>query len=319
MGSTSLKVSTKSDVNLPLANADFYYSQLIENDHTTGTSEQKALVLRRRFDNILRMSTGTFEKDSSFYKNALSLVLKSLNVSRKQSKEMQSMRLTFNQFMHEDVDIDDKIYKLMLDRMATFVSIVTAQPIPDFVRGALPSYTKRSSKKTSDPSIPVYCCIDACSILESTSKDSFNKMARAFRSRVLHDRRINKIVDFKFVVAREKAFHIRDMGDEAPILVNSIRPKEEALAYAAKELKGKKKALFMILYGGQHLHMNTDEIALFHDLNKYVKLYPIVLPGADATMIGNLVLQQKVITMREDRFDEFFSWLYDSILVMCLK
>lgn len=315
---STIKESTKSSVNLPLANADFYYSQLIENDHTMGTSEQKALVLRRRFDYILRMSTGTFEKDSSFYKNALSSVLKSLNVSRKKTNEMQCMRLTFNQFMHEDVDIDDKIYKLMLDRMATFVSIVTAQPIPDLVRGMLPSFT-RTSKKTSDTIIPIYCCIDACSVLESTSKDSFNKKAQAFRRRVLHDSRINKIVDFKFVVAREKTFSIRDMGNEAPILVNASRPKEEALAYAAKELKGKKKALFMILYGGQQLNMNTDEIALFHELNKYVKLYPIALPGADSTMIGNLVLQQKVIKMREDRFDEFFSWLFDSILVMCLK
>ena len=319
MGRTVVKTTPKSSVKLPLANSAFYFSQLIENDQTTGTSEQKALVLRRRFDHILRQSSGAFDKDSSFYKNGLAFILKSRSVSRKQSREMQSMRLTFNQFMHEDVDIDEKLYKLMLGRMATFVSIVTAEPIPVFVQEALPSFTKNSSKKIANPTIPVYCCIDACSILESTSRDAFNKMALAFRNRVLSDNRINRIVDFKFVVAREQAFSIRDMGDGAPKLVKALRPKEEALAYAAQGLAGKQNGLFMILYGGSPLNMGVDENASFNRIPGNVKLFPIALPGADERMIGNLELQQRVVRMREDRFDEFFSWLYDSILVMCLK
>ena len=316
---STIKATPKNSVALPLANAAFFYSQLTENDQTMGTSEQKALVLRRRFDYILRMSSGTFDKESSFYKKGLEFILKSLNVPRKQTKEMQSMRLTFNQIMHEDIEIDEKLYKLMLGRMATFVSIVTAQPIPGFVKEVLPSFTKKSSKTTALPTIPVYCCIDACSILESTSRDVFNKMALDFRNRVLSDNRINRAVDFKFVVAREQAFSIRDMGNGAPELIKAVRPKEEALAYAAKGLAGKQNGLFMILYGGSPLNMQEAEKASFNHISGNVKLFPIALPGADEKMIGNLELHQRVVRMREDRFDEFFSWLYDSILVMCLK
>ena len=61
-------------LSIPLPDADQYYDLLLQNDKTEGTNEQKMLVLRRRFDRILRDVTGPFQPSSNFYKESMEAI-----------------------------------------------------------------------------------------------------------------------------------------------------------------------------------------------------------------------------------------------------
>lgn len=304
---------------LPLPDAERLYFLLKENDDTSGTSEQKALVLRRRFDQILRMSLGGFGSESNFYAESLNKVLEQMKATKEEAKEMNQMRQTFNLIMHSDVKVDEKRYRLILGRMASFVSLVTARPIPEDIQMILPSFAKQAGPRQGVTAVPIVCCIDASSIPDEESRDSFNRAAFQFRQSVLSDARMRGRIDFKFIVAREDSVSIRDMGDGAPVEYKSSRPKEEAVFYAEKEILGKPSGFLMLLFGGKALGMTSEENRRFVRLRQSVILYPIALPGADDHVFGNLEIGQDAIKMREDCFDEFFSWLFDSILILYIK
>ena len=304
---------------LPLPDAEQLYLLLKDNDNTSGTSEQKALILRRRFDHILRKSSGGFGNEPNFYVESLKKVLEQMGATPEEVKEMNQMRMTFNHIMHTDVAVDEKRYRLMLGRMATFISIVTAKPIPIDIKQMLPSFDKQAKEGSQKAVVPIVCCIDATSIPDTDARDSFNQAALQFRQSVLSDARMKGAIDFKFIVARNDSVSIRDMGEGAPVTILSRRPKEEAVCMAEKEFKENPNGLLMLLFGGEALTMTQEENRGFLCLRRTVTLYPIALPGADGEVFGNLPVGQDVIKMREDSFDEFFSWLFDSILIRYIK
>ena len=312
-------MNTKGVCRLPLQGAEQLFLLLKDNDNTTGTSEQKALILRRRFDYILRLSVGGFGNESNFYLESLKKVLEQMNATKEEAKEMNHMRMTFNQIMHTDVKIDEKRYRLILGRMASFISLVTARPVPADIKKLLPSFVNQEKRQQQKKAIPIVCCIDANSIPDKESRDSFNQAALQFRKSVLSDARMSGAIDFKFIVAGDDSVSIRDMGNGDPVVFLSKKPKEDAVFLAEKEFKGRPSGLLMLLFGGKELEMTPEENRSFISLRKTINLYPVALPGADEKVFGNLEIGQDVLKMREDCFDEFFSWLFDSILILYIK
>lgn len=316
MGGT---VNNKDSRRLPLPDAKVLFHLLKDNDATSGTSEQKALILRRRFDYILRLSIGGYGSETNFYSEGLKKVLKQMRVPNGLAKEMDQMRHSFNHIMHTDVNVDEKRYRLLLGRMATFVSIVTAQPIPREISEIIPAFSTPKNQRQPKKAIPIVCCIDACAIPDVDSRNSFNHAALLFRENVLSDSRMKGTINFKFVVSRDASISVRDMGNGDPEIIGSNRPKEDSIVLSGKEFTGNPSGILMLLMGGKSLEMTTDENVRFRKIRQSVTLYPIALPTADAGVFGNLDIGQEPIRMREDCFDEFFSWLFDSILIQYIK
>ena len=110
----------KRKIKIPLPDADQYYDLLIQNEKTKGTYEQKMLVLRRRFDRILRDVTGPFSSSSSFYKDSMATIKGELGISDEKWAEFDKMKDSFNTLMHRDVSVGKGRYMLCLQRMAPF-------------------------------------------------------------------------------------------------------------------------------------------------------------------------------------------------------
>ena len=185
----------KRKIKIPLPDADQYYDLLIQNEKTKGTYEQKMLVLRRRFDRILRDVTGPFSSSSSFYKDSMATIKGELGISDEKWAEFDKMKDSFNTLMHRDVSVGKGRYMLCLQRMAGFVCLLTKVEIPLELCGIF----EKKNKIATKGKIPVFCCISSDSIIEKENRDLFNNAAFRFRNELLSDSRIKDRIKFTFL------------------------------------------------------------------------------------------------------------------------
>jgi hypothetical protein len=302
----------KRKLSIPLPHADHYYGQLLQNEKTKGTNEQKMLVLRRRFDRILRDVTGPFSHSSSFYTNSMEAIKEELEMSDADWAEYARMKDSFNFLMHGDVDITQRRYMQSLNRMSNFIKILTKSEIPTELCSII------GAKKESLPciKIPVFCCISSTSITEKENRDQFNIAASRFRNDVLIDKRINEKIRFTFLVTTEEGIIVRDMSDRPVGTATPTKtPRETALLFAAQELSNQKEGMLILLYGGNKLHLSENIISAVKKLNPTIHIYPISLDQDDLTF-RDFPYKGQFYQMIPGCYEEFFNWLYDSLILL---
>ena len=299
-------------ISIPLPNAYHYYDLLIENERTNGTNEQKMLVLRRRFDRVLRDVTGPFVHSSSFYTNSMEAIKKRLGISDVDWAEYARMKDAFNFLMHGDVDVTKKRYIQSLNRMANFVSVLTNTEIPLELRMII------GEKKENIPNkkIPVFCCISSTSITKKEDRDQFNLSALGFRNELLSDIRIKDKIRFTFLVTNDQGIIFRDMSDRpASNTIPTNTPRETALLFAAQELSNQKDGMIILLYGGSKLILSKDVDRIIKGLNSSIHIYPISLDQEFSTFEG-FPYEGQFYQMIPGCYEEFFNWLYDSLILL---
>lgn len=299
-------------LSIPLPNADQYYDLLLQNDKTEGTNEQKMLVLRRRFDRILRDTTGPFQSSSSFYKDSMEAIKSELGVSDTDWKEYGRMMTAFNFLMHGDGEINKQRYMQSLQRMANFVSLLTKKEIPL----ELCNIIKKKKEDVASRKIPVFCCISSTSIIEKENRDQFNNAASKFRNELFSDSRIKDRIRFTFMVTNDEGFIVRDMSDR-PVgdATPTKTPREDALLYAVKKLSNKKEGMMFLLYGGNKLQLSEDDISVIKKLNSSIHIYPISLDQEKMTF-EDFPYEGQFYQMIPGCYEEFFNWLFDTLVLL---
>ena len=188
-------------MKLPLSNPEGFFQLLISNHNTLGTDEQKMLVLRRRFDYLLRQATGPFAPKESFYIEGMKRIQSALGNKAIEDdwKEFDRMRKSFNMVMHDDVEVDSLKYLCCLKRMAMFVSTITDSPIPISIKACYSGLRSTHSKHKNGSLIPVFCCIDRIAIKEKEEREIFNQAARQFRLDIISNTTLSKRICFKLI------------------------------------------------------------------------------------------------------------------------
>ena len=308
-GSVSMK-----KLNLPLAAPERFYQLLKDNHATKGTDEQKMLALRRRFDYILRQVLGDFDKKDRFYFEGLNCIKKALGgkAIEKEWREFDNMRNEFNILMHQDVTVNNRRYLFCLKRMASFISTLTDSPVPRSINELYSGLSNLCSKDYSK--FPVICCIDRMAITSSEERKAFNDAANSFKSDILGNDSLCQRVSFSFIVADNNSFYFRDLSDN-PInkKVTTDYPREEAALYAIDKMCESKSGILIIMYGGSVLSKTDSLEKSLSGLSGNVDVYPIVL-ASHSNPYSRLSIISKSLQMRPDSYEEFFSWLYGSIL-----
>ena len=304
-------------MKLPLSNPEGFFQLLISNHNTLGTDEQKMLVLRRRFDYLLRQATGPFAPKESFYIEGMKRIQSALGNKAIEDdwKEFDRMRKSFNMVMHDDVEVDSLKYLCCLKRMAMFVSTITDSPIPISIKACYSGLRSTHSKHKNGSLIPVFCCIDRIAIKEKEEREIFNQAARQFRLDIISNTTLSKRICFKFIVSDKRTFEVRDLTDKPiEIIAETSSPREESMIYALNALNESGIGMLMTLFGGASLISSYELTKTYNALKKAVKVYPIVLASQEDPY-SNLKLTQRVLPMQPDCYEEFFSWLYDSIVL----
>ena len=303
----------ENKIKIPLSNAGYYYDLLLQNERTNGTNEQKMLVLRRRFDRILRDVTGPFAHSTSFYSSSMDAIKRELDISDTNWTEYMRMKDSFNYLMHGDVDVSKSRYLQSLLRMANFVSLLSNEEIPLALNEVIGKKKKINIKETR---IPVFCCISSTSITEKENRDQFNIAALKFRNELLSDIRIKNRIRFTFLVASEDGIVVRDMSDKPVSKATPTKtPRETALHFAAQELSRQENGMIILLYGGEKMKLNEGTIKSIKNLNPSIQIYPISLDQKNTTFTG-FPYKGQVYQMIPGCYEEFFNWLYDSLILL---
>lgn len=302
----------KRELSIPLPNADQYYDLLLQNDKTKGTDEQKMLVLRRRFDRILRDVTGPFSSSSSFYKDSMEAIKGVLGVSDERWAEYDKMKDSFNFLMHGDTIVTKERYLQSLQRMADFVCLLTEVDIPVELAGII----GKKKGVANIGKVPVFCCISSTSIIEQENRDLFNFAASKFRNELLSDKRLKDRIKFTFLVTTEEGIVVRTMfncptGDATL----TKTPREDALLFAAHELSNNKEGMIILLYGGEKLQLSANAISAIKGLNTSIRIYPISLDQENLAFEG-FPYEGQFYQMIPGCYEEFFNWLYDSLILL---
>lgn len=309
------RIISMNKLNLPLQTPDKFYQLLLDNHVTKGTDEQKMLALRRRFDYLLRQVLGGFGKKDSFYYEGLNSIKKALGSKANETewREFQNMRNEFNLLMHQDVDIDNQRYLLSLKRMASFVRMLTDTPIPPSIcelLSDLPGFRGKVVKR-----FQVFCCIDRMAFTKYEERDAFNNAARSFKSDILGNDSLCQRVSFSFIVADNDSVYTRDLSDgPQKALFNTDYPREEATLYAIEKLRESRSGILIMMYGGTDLLKSESLEKSFSSLTNNVDVYPLVL-ASRTNPYSRLSLFSKSLRMLPDCYDEFFSWLYGSLVL----
>jgi hypothetical protein len=299
-------------LSIPLPNADHYYDLLIQNEKTDGTNEQKMLVLRRRFDRILRDVTGPFSNSPSFYTNSMDAIKTELGVPDDDWAEYKRMKDSFNFLMHGDGIVTKKRYLQSLNRMSNFINLLTKVGIPSDLCAII-------GKKEESPSpekTSVFCCISSTSIPKKEDRDQFNAAASKFRNELLSDKRIKNKIRFTFLVTNEQGIIVRDMSDRPVGNVTPTKtPRETALLFATQELTNHKDGMLILLYGGNKLQLSDNIVRAIKGLNTSIQVYPISL-GHENSPFEGFPYDGQIYQMIPGCYEEFFNWLYDSLILL---
>lgn len=299
-------------LSIPLPDADQYYDLLLQNDKTEGTNEQKMLVLRRRFDRILRDVTGPFQPSSNFYKESMEAIKNELGISDVDWKEYARMKDSFNFLMHGDVEVTKKRYMQSLQRMTKFVSLLTKVEIPL----ELSSIIEKKKVIATKGKIPVFCCLSSTSIIEKENRDQFNNAALKFRNELLSDSRIKDRIKFTFLVTTDEGIVVRDMSDRpAGNPTPTKTPREHALLFAAQELSNQNDGMMILLYGGKKLQLSDNIVSTIKQLNSSIQVYPISLDQENLTF-EDFPFEGQFYQMIPGCYEEFFNWLYDTLVLL---
>ena len=299
-------------ISIPLPNADHYYDLLIQNEKTEGTNEQKMLVLRRRFDRILRDVTGPFSNSSNFYTNSMDIIKAELGVSDDDWAEFKRMKDSFNYLMHGDGLVSKKRYLQSLNRMSNFVCLLSKVGIPSELRAIIGEKKESTSQKKTS----VFCCISSTFISQQEDRDQFNSAASKFRNELLSDKRIKDKIKFTFLVTNEQGIIVRDMSDRPVGNVTPTKtPRETALLFATQELTNHKDGMLILLYGGNKLQLSDNIVSAIKGLNTSIQVYPISLDHENSPFEG-FPYDGQIYQMIPGCYEEFFNWLYDSLILL---
>jgi hypothetical protein len=92
-------------------------------------------------------------------------------------------------------------------------------------------------------------------------------------------------------------------------------PRETALLFAAQELSNQKEGMLILLYGGNKLHLSENIISAVKKLNPTIHIYPISLDQDDLTF-RDFPYKGQFYQMIPGCYEEFFNWLYDSLILL---
>ena len=152
-----------NDVLLSSKSAASYYKSLIDNHISNGTCEQRIMILRLRFDNVLYEIVPELDKDEqSFYQKKLDFIFDNERVSFPEYIQSDTRALTqlLNKIQHSELVADEQLYQNCLIKLVNFISFCSKTDIPNELKN-----TKLSNKKENNVFLPLTICIDTKDIV----------------------------------------------------------------------------------------------------------------------------------------------------------
>lgn len=328
-------------------NANKYYEDLRFNHYNSGgTCEQRTLVLRVRFDNILEdlvsqdyTLANNLGKD--FYSERLKLLFKKYpkKFSKEEQKAIDDLRRFFNQVQHSVIIPGEMEYIRSLKTLCKLIYTCSDTPIPTelttlFIKDRnLENQRDYPIKKTSKlkcSRLPVSILIDTLNIAttrESTSQ--FNSILKKFISQILED---DLCVDISLVLIEKNGIKtvkpLEKISSFSPYNEISYQAVNEAIKRSTQFItlglkniididRMRIKSLMVLLLSSKTLKY----VKPVYEIEEIVKLNQVtILPiGLDNKIVKdnflNVCPNREAIILTERKYSEFFLWLYECIKI----
>lgn len=152
-----------NDVLLSPKSAATYYKKLIENHISNGTCEQRIMILRLRFDNVLSEIIPEIEKDEqSFYQKKLELIFDNEWISFPEYIQSDTKALTqlLNKIQHSELVAEEELYLNCLIKLVNFISFCSNTDIPNELKNL-----NLSTSKANNGILPLSICVDTKDIV----------------------------------------------------------------------------------------------------------------------------------------------------------
>jgi uncharacterized protein YegL len=334
--------------------AQYYYKSLHFNHYESGgTCEQRVLVLRARFDRILEeLSIKDFDSQSA-YVEKLQQVFTALpnRFTEEKKKECHALRRYLNGVQHSTFEADESQYKLSVKRLCELIKLCSEEEVPLYLKNIWKNQEcKTENKKRKDVSngkkvkvnnvtgkkeLPFVLCVD-CSIIENEveKRKQFNDALRNLISKIADD---ELDINLRLIlIGRNKIKYIVTKTGEASfynypnvcedIIVNAIDNscdfiKSRLKFYNDNNYKIYKPsglAVFMLSATVVRLISKTQKTLSLEQ--QEVQIIPVGLTsGMDIEPLSNLSQNNTAVILKEDKFEMFFNWIYESLKMICNK
>lgn len=329
--------------------ANKYYESLRFNHYDSGgTCEQRTLVIRVRFDNILEdivaldyTSTNEFGKD--FYSERLKLLFEKFpkKFSERDQRAIDDLRRFLNKVQHSEVTAGEKDYIRSLKTLSRIISICSNTQIPeelsnisaDSIQSELPGNSQNlKDRNVACSKLPVSILIDTLNIAKTRESTlEFNNLLKRFINQISDDA---LCVDFSLVLIEKNG-----IKTIKPLENISIFSPYDRIDYSAVNDAIKKSTQFLIL--GLNNISNIDQMRIksfmvlllgsatlkfvkpIEELNEIRKSNKVtILPiGLDENIIKDNFFQicpnREAMILTQTKYSEFFSWLYECVKIGC--
>lgn len=151
------------NVLLSPKSAGLYYKSLIDNHVSNGTCEQRIMILRLRFDNVLSEIIPEIDKEEqSFYQKKLALIFDDGRMSFPEKIQSDTKALTqlLNKIQHSELVAEEDMYINCLNKLVNFISFCSQTDIPNELRSV-----SISPKKANRGILPLSICCDTKDIV----------------------------------------------------------------------------------------------------------------------------------------------------------
>ncbi|WP_455066112.1 hypothetical protein [Prevotella melaninogenica] len=334
--------------------AQFYYKSLHFNHYESGgTCEQCVLVLRARFDRILEeLSIKDFDSQN-VYVEKLQQVFSALpnRFTEEKKKECHALRRYLNGVQHSTFEPDESQYKLSVKRLCELIRLCSEEEIPldlkkiwigqehnseKCKKDVASTLKKENSKGKADKiELPFVLCID-CLFIEKEEKKrlQFNNALRNLISKIADDeldvnlRLIlignNKIKYIDTKIGETSVYNYQRVCED--VIVNAIDNSCDFFKSRLKYYndnnytiyKPSGLAIFMLSAGVSGLVTKKQETLLLEQ--QEVQVIPVGLTsGMDLEALSNLSQKNAAVVLKEDKFEMFFNWMFESLKMICTK
>ena len=329
--------------------ADKYYESLRFNHYYSGgTCEQRTLVLRVRFDNILEDITAAEyiankatchnydETNRNFYVKKLEFIYKKFNIKEKERREFENLRKFLNRIQHSEIIAEEGDYIISLKTLCKLISVCSRTQIPEDLSTISPkekdvATSASKEKKRNANRLPVSVVIDTTNINEPIY---LNECIGNFVYQITENGLdINLSLfyignkGYKFVKPLENTEETY-MNDEIESSTNSVIEKSTDFlmdslnsTLTVKKLERNINSLLFLLLSSKTLkHIKPlEELEAIRKQND-VTIFPIGLDGnIDRNIFAKISPNREVQILSNAKYSELFQWIADCIKVCCRK
>jgi len=334
--------------------ASTYYKSLHFNHYKSGgTCEQRVLVLRARFDRILEeIAVKNFDSQNA-YAEKLQQVFSAFptKFKEKQKKECHALRKYLNGVQHSTYEADEDQYRISVQRLCNLIYLCSDVLIPQELiniwekkhlsekdsDSVVPPTEKEVKNTLAKPismdiglvvEIPMVICVD-CLYIEDNElrRNAFNHALSDFITEICD----NEIaINLRLILIGKKSvkYIISKTGETStfryPILSKDIITQafNNSADFIEKHISSvyfHTSSLFVPMLSSELLNMlDTGMRTLDLERKKYLRIFPVGLTkGMRLDNFSLLSAENKAMVLRDDKYEEFFEWLFMSVKTIC--